>query len=290
MSDSNLHRYSSVTTLTNLPSLSRLQFQPSPSSSTHNDTRTPSTASLGTSSSTPYSTFISNHNTVYSSLNSSTAFDSQTRCKKEIMDNHETILNVLSKFDKGNKKNDIGEARAMEILGFTRDEIVEFEAINSYVSKGRKSMLKFLREHGECETQIASLEKRIDNTKEAIRVVKYNMFSLEDNHALFKELSNEFIKELSKKETAALEELQSEQAITEIRKDKVEYAINYLLKTYNILKSTSITHVCPICLVHEIDTFIDPCGHTLCNHCSTKLSFCHMCRTKVQVAKSMYFS
>jgi hypothetical protein len=208
------------------------------------------------------------------------------------MDNHETILNVLSKFDKGNKTNNIGEAgaRDMEILGFTCDEIVEFEAINSYVSKGRKNLMKFLREHGECETQIASLAKRIDNTKEAIRVVKYNMFSLEDNHALFKELSNEFIKELSKKETAALEELQSEQAITEIRKDKVEYAINYLLNTYNILKSTSITHVCPICLVHEVNTFIDPCGHTLCNHCSTRLSFCHMCRTKVKVAKSMYFS
>jgi hypothetical protein len=273
-----------VTRLTNLPSLSRLQFQPSLPSSTHNDLQIPSTTSWGTSSSTPYSTLGTNHNTIYSSLNSPAANDIHTRFKKDVMDYQDAILNVLA------KKNDTWETGNMEILGFTRDEILEFEAINSYVSKGRNKLLSFLKEHGECETQSVSLAKRVDDTKEAIRVIKYNMFSLEDNHASFKELSNEFMNELSKKETAALEELQSEQAITEIRKDNVECAIKYLLNTYNILKSTSITHICPICLVHEIDTFIDPCGHTLCNHCSTKLSFCHMCRTKVKIAKSMYFS
>ena len=206
------------------------------------------------------------------------------------MEYHDKISNVLGKMDNRNIKNDIHEKEDMKVLGFTHDEIGEFEAINSYVSKGRNTLLKLLKEHGECETQTESLAKRIDNTKEAIRVIKYNMFSLEDKHALFREFSNDFINEISKKETAALEELQSEQAITEIRKDKLECAIMYLLKTYNILKSTSIMHICPICLVHETNTFIDPCGHTLCNHCSGKLSFCHMCRTKVKVTKTMYFS
>jgi hypothetical protein len=216
--------------------------------------------------------------------------DTHTKFKKEIMEYHDKISNVLSKIDNRNIKNDVNEKDDMEVLGFTREEISEFNAINSYVSKGRNTLLQLLKEHGECETQSESLANRIDNTKDAIRVIKYNMFSLEDNHASFREFNNSFINEISKKETTALEELQSEQAITEIRKDKLDCAIMYLLKTYNILKSTSITHICPICLVHEIDTFIDPCGHTLCSHCSGRLSFCHMCRTKVKITKSMYFS
>jgi hypothetical protein len=203
------------------------------------------------------------------------------------MEYQEKIHDVL---DTSKDDDNFEMSEEMEILGFTANEVKEFQAINAHVTKGRSLLLSHLQEHGECETKSGELSRRIEDTKEALSVIKYKLFSLEDHHVSFKELRNEFTTKLTQKETSALEDLHSEQGILEIRKDRLECAIKYLLNTYNILKSTSTFHACPICLTHEIDAFIDPCGHTLCTKCSSKITYCHMCRTKVKIAKSIYFS
>lgn len=310
MSDSNiLHRYQQPThtalaSFNNLPNIPNLSSIPSlrPIQSTiirPSSSMQPSLASGGDSTSgisfapstsqasrDDYTTFLSRYTTVYSSLNSPVNMETQTRSRKEVMEYQENILDVLRE----NDYEPIEMSEEMTVLGFTADEVKEFQAINKYVSKGRSLLLCFLKEHGQCETKSEELTHRLAKTKEALGVIKYNLFSLEDNHVSFKELRDEFISKMTQKETAVLEDLQSEQGILQIRKDKLECAIRYLLTTYNILKSTAAFHACPICLTNEIDAFIDPCGHTLCTKCSSKITYCHMCRTKVKVAKSIYFS
>lgn len=258
-----------------LESMSNMLFAPT----TSQTFRTPTTTD-------DYTTFLSRYTTVYSTLNSPVNTDTQTRTRKELMEHQEKILDVLNA--EGDENIEISEE--MKILGFTSAEVKDFQAINKYVSKGRSLLLSYLEEHSECEKTNDTLKKRIEKTKEALGVIRYNLFSLEDNHVSFKELRNEFVTKMTQKETAVLEDLQSEQGILEIRKDKLQFAIRYLLTTYNILKSTATVHLCPICLTNEIDAFIDPCGHTLCTKCSSKITYCHMCRTKVKVAKSIYFS
>lgn len=304
MSDSNIsNRYlqpthaalSSFNNLPNIPSLRPIQsstfMHPSLASgvdSTSSISFAPSTsqASRAPTSLEDYTRFLSRYTTVYSTLNSPVNMDTQTRSRQEVMEYQENILDIL----KGDDDENIEMSEEMKILGFTANEVKEFQAINKYVSKGRSLLLCFLKEHGQCETKSEELTKRLEKTKEALGVIKYSLFSLEDNHVSFKELRDEFITKMTEKETAVLEDLQSEQGILEIKKDKLECAIRYLLTTYNILKSTSTFHACPICLTNEIDAFIDPCGHTLCTKCSNKITYCHMCRTKVKVAKSIYFS
>lgn len=231
-----------------------------------------------------YSNLFSRYDTVYSELNSSTNIDSQTKSRNSIIEHYDKMIDIFGKEEK------MEMSEQMQILGFTQEEIDEFQNINTFVTKGRNTLLNYLKEHNDCETKSASLSKRIEDTKETLRVIRYNLFSLEESHRSFKDLNNDIIDKIKTKEAIALEELQSEQALLEIRKDKLECAIKHLLNTYNVLKSTSTLHMCPICLMNEIDSFIDPCGHTLCSHCCSKLNFCHMCRTKVKIVKSIYYS
>jgi len=54
-----------------------------------------------------------------------------------------------------------------------------------------------------------------------------------------------------------------------------------------ILPST----ICQICLEHQVEYFIDPCGHTICKHCKIiceQLTDCHYCRTNKKGYKRLY--
>jgi hypothetical protein len=44
---------------------------------------------------------------------------------------------------------------------------------------------------------------------------------------------------------------------------------------------------CSICMERLIDTFLDPCGHVMCEQCTTRINRCPMCRTQV-VLKKIY--
>jgi hypothetical protein len=290
MTDSNVLRYPSLTGLPTLrTSLGVSRPLPHPFNTTSSSTSislTPSSYSTGLgvfdSSLTTYNTF-SRHNSIYASLNTPTNSTIQSRGRKDLLEFQDRMSDILE------NDSETCMIEEMQVLGVDDEDIDDLKSINKYVTKGRANLLRHLSEHAECERKSQTLAKRIDDTKEALHVIRYKLFSLEDSHETFKDFSQEVIDKLSEKETSALQDLQSEQGILEIRKDKLECIIKYLLETYNILKSTNTIHMCPICLTNEVDAFIDPCGHTLCTQCS-KISFCHMCRTKVKVVKNIYFS
>ncbi|KAG0589167.1 hypothetical protein KC19_1G000400 [Ceratodon purpureus] len=45
---------------------------------------------------------------------------------------------------------------------------------------------------------------------------------------------------------------------------------------------------CRICLTNEVDTIVIPCGHVLCQRCSTALSKCPFCRRQVTKCQRIY--
>jgi hypothetical protein len=48
---------------------------------------------------------------------------------------------------------------------------------------------------------------------------------------------------------------------------------------------------CGICLDNQVNWFIDPCGHSICNGCKNKfglLTKCHFCRTTITSIKKLY--
>lgn len=67
--------------------------------------------------------------------------------------------------------------------------------------------------------------------------------------------------------------------------EKTKYKINTL--TGSIIPSTT----CQICLEHQVDYFIDPCGHTICKHCKLQCENndkCHYCRSVKYGYKRLY--
>jgi hypothetical protein len=50
-------------------------------------------------------------------------------------------------------------------------------------------------------------------------------------------------------------------------------------------------YTCSVCLEAMCDTFLDPCGHTVCNECATRVDKkCPYCRGTIFKAKRMIFS
>ena len=65
----------------------------------------------------------------------------------------------------------------------------------------------------------------------------------------------------------------------------------YLKNSIDNFKTVQNNYICPICFENNVDCFIDPCGHTLCSDCLTKIgkSICHVCRNEVTHYKKIYF-
>lgn len=219
-------------------------------------------------------------NGVFSSLNSFNNMNEQYNIHQKLMSSVETIKSI-------GVNDHIVEQ--LDLLGVSSDEIKELDNINKYVDKGKTLLLEYLNEYQECQKKCAILETKIEETHSSLNIVKNKLFLLEETHESFKDLSEEMHDKIKEKEMLFLQDLQTQQALLEIQKDKLESLIKYLSKTYNIIKGTQAIHVCPICLMNEIDSYIDPCGHTLCSQCS-KVLYCHMCRTKVKMIKHMYYS
>jgi hypothetical protein len=49
-------------------------------------------------------------------------------------------------------------------------------------------------------------------------------------------------------------------------------------------------YMCFVCLERPVDTFIDPCGHVVCQSCSSRSSLhvCPFCRGSVRQFRTMY--
>lgn len=52
-------------------------------------------------------------------------------------------------------------------------------------------------------------------------------------------------------------------------------------RAYNVLRNTSVSYTCPVCLTNQVDCFNDPCGHSMCNTCASKTNHCYFCRVRV---------
>lgn len=74
--------------------------------------------------------------------------------------------------------------------------------------------------------------------------------------------------------------------------DKMSKSVQTLKSLKNIYKdiqSSSFGPICPVCLTHEVDTYLDPCGHTFCEKC-VRSSHCYICRLRIKHKNKLYFT
>jgi len=75
--------------------------------------------------------------------------------------------------------------------------------------------------------------------------------------------------------------------------NKVLLEFNFLRKTLLEFSSIHTQSICSVCMDRQVEWFVDPCGHTICDKCKNKcknINICHYCRTVKNEYKSMYFN
>lgn len=65
--------------------------------------------------------------------------------------------------------------------------------------------------------------------------------------------------------------------------------IKTLSRAYNVLRNTSVSYTCPVCLSNQVDCFNDPCGHSMCSICASKTNHCYFCRARVSRVIKLFF-
>ncbi len=67
--------------------------------------------------------------------------------------------------------------------------------------------------------------------------------------------------------------------------------ISDAMATIRTLVNTPLEPMCPICFSEPVSLAYEPCGHTLCIHCSTRQGhICPVCRTPIRDKLKLYFS
>lgn len=185
--------------------------------------------------------------------------------------------------------NGVENLNDLLLYGVSQEDVQNLSTIDETVSKGKELLLNTLKEYEQCKNEIYQINKTILNTEKIVRNIKEQLSQLTNLHEEFKMMNDAFLNDLLKTQETIILDLQSEAGLLICNRDKLEAIIRSLGKTYNVIKNTPMHHTCPICISREVDTYLEPCGHTLCRQCNTN-THCHMCRMKIRSSKNIYYS
>lgn len=218
---------------------------------------------------------------IFNSLETLLSVEELIRQRDEIIRHKDTFTELLS--------NDTIDE--LHLHGATEEEIKQINHINENVKEGRELLSKTLREYDMCLDEITQTQNNIKITNNTMDSIRQQCESLLRIHELdeLDSITTSFLTSLTEKQDTITSELQTSIGLLVCKKDKLEATLKALGTSYNILKNAPMHHTCPICITHEVDVYLEPCGHTLCRHCN-RSSYCHMCRTKVRSTRSLYYS
>lgn len=238
-------------------------------------------------------TFISSSDVVLgqssqSMLNTLVSLTQGMNMHSEILEYKDILTELAQDVSSQNPCQNIDEL----CLLMENEEVEEIQSISKSVIKGRETLLESLKEHQKTVDRVNILDAQIRSTEKAIKVIKDQIYILEHMHEGFATVAmGDLMTEVEKKKKEILEELQALHGLEVINRDKLEAKIKALASVYNIIRSTPMIHICPVCLTNEVNVYNDPCGHTLCQNCSHHSGmYCHMCRMKVKSIRSIYYS
>lgn len=215
---------------------------------------------------------------MYRTLENLVSLDGLSRTRDELLSQKDTLTDILG-----------GVSKDLELHDLSAEEIEEYKSINKTVTEGREKLSTLLTDYNRCRDEICETQSKLDSVKQTIRIVERQLTELNRLHEDVGSITEPFVDSLLAKEQSILDSFETELGLLCIQKDKLEAMIKALSRTYGILKNSALTHTCPICITYEVDMYLEPCGHTICSHCN-KSKYCHMCRTKIREAKSIYYS
>ena len=232
---------------------------------------------------------IKYNNYLKNELDDNLSDDSSKSNSIEIKTEKKTEIETETEIDKEtkiNNKNDNDEINIfIELYKLIKNLISNLKAINNEIlisEKKLNSKIKNYKEICKCKElfELLIIDDNNDNNND--NNTNNNNDDNTDNNLkmLFYKLFENKIRNLNINET--VERLKS------LILNKKKY---YLI--YNILQlSKSNNLICSICFCEGEYICFNPCGHTCCSKCVTKLlnNKCHVCRTTVTTFQKVYFN
>jgi hypothetical protein len=206
--------------------------------------------------------------------------------RKRLYENKDVFTDIA-----GDAEGDIGNETDKNKLD------PEIENINKAVSSGKKMLLENLDIYNSGIANILKINESminsnetffaIDNKLEYIKKIcvdkdldiEHGVDNIIDqiNYLLFS-LKENMIVSFTEKRRVHEENIQ-----------KSKTTLQALAKTYNIINNTNISYTCPICMVDQVDTYCNPCGHALCTRCISKSNNCYFCKSRIISKQKIYF-
>lgn len=179
-------------------------------------------------------------------------------------------------------------------LIFQIEELPELKIFKKLIDKFKKTQDIFLKSNIEFKKEYKKTEddlKLVKSNAEYIKSVykKYaNQDELEENTKKFIEQVDNISKDI--KDNNKLKE--KRQVYENNRKEMLQYL--HFIQTIN---SMNLGTTCSLCMHKNVDSYFDPCGHTMCKDCINKMdislnsndSNCPFCKNIVKMIKPLYF-
>jgi hypothetical protein len=164
--------------------------------------------------------------------------------------------------------------------------------------------LKFQTDNA--NTVIAKLKR---DTAEIYLLKTENEIKLQEQRRLFDDFCRNISCSISSINSITINETEKDTQLKELLNDRIDWyytelGIDNLIKLqfqykleFNFLKQTIASFsvlqptFCTICMENQVMWFNDPCGHTLCGSCKTRLETkknCHYCRTEKNQTRRLY--
>lgn len=121
-------------------------------------------------------------------------------------------------------------------------------------------------EYGAERTNLLNLERKLDT-----RLRQVNRMTGRDS---YDSLTAAQLADLCKTINKASRRLATEQAIREVRAQQQQQNVTKL--------SSEHPERCLVCFERDWNSYLNPCGHTLCDECAGRLKFCPQCRVAIQ--------
>ena len=221
---------------------------------------------------------------VHDEINKNDTMNKNFTNRKKLYDNRELFYDLIEQEDNIEDDN-------------VKQEI---EEISEKIEKGKEMLFNSL-------FYITSINQELDKVKENEKKIDDATCKLNSVILDFNNLNKEINKEKSQEDfyteisniRQSLHKIKNifDESIKKYKKSfEKEYEHNRkkmkaLSNAYGILKNTSITQTCPICLNNQIDTIILDCGHTICSKCSIKLkNNCFICRKDIVKTQQIFFN
>ena len=159
-----------------------------------------------------------------------------------------------------------------------------WSSLRNEIGKFKKSLRAAFDEYKNCLEIYSSIKK---NHEQKIRILQ-SVIPLVDEES--DPAVDELGLEIKKNVNEYLKKIENETSIMKAAED-VKNARKKFENHKSISREIKNIHclpICSVCLEHQVDCILVPCGHTICTFCSRSLFSCHICRAFIKRRQKIY--